>query len=246
MKPIKIALISLIFIFILFISAINNKDVSLTNLNNSDVYYENLNTIEIKHDFKSYKEKKKEKKPVLTYYSDKIKIKVSNEIKNKINNQLAELQDEAIMLAKLIYREARGVNSTAHKAAVVWCVLNRFDTGEYGESIKVVITSKHQFAWNPNTKVEDEFLELSNDVLIRWLLEKEGFSNVGRVLPNDYLFFAGRNGLNYFRKNYHSRTYWDWSLQSPYKNDNFVGGINGSRLTNGICPRTYSKSTTPR
>ena len=154
------------------------------------------------------------------YYSDKIKIKVSNEIKNKINNQLAELQDEAVMLAKLIYKEARGINSTAHKAAVVWCVLNRFDTGKYGESIKAVITSKHQFAWDPNTKVKDEFLELSNDVLIRWLLEKEGFSNVGRVLPNDYLFFAGRNGLNYFRKNYHSKEYWDWSLQSPYENDN--------------------------
>lgn len=220
MKSIKITLISLIFIFILFIPVTNNKNISLTNLNNSDAYYENLNTIEVKPDFKYYEEKKIEKEPVLTYYSDKIKIKVSNETKNEINNQLAELQDEAIMLAKLIYKEARGVNSTAHKAAVVWCVLNRFDTGEYGESIKAVITSKHQFAWDPNTKVEDEFLELSNDILIRWLLEKEGFSNVGRVLPNDYLFFAGRNGLNYFRKNYHSKEYWDWSLQSPYENDN--------------------------
>lgn len=220
MKSIKIALISLIFIFILFTPVINNKDISLTDLNNSDAYYGDLNTIEIKPDFKCYEEKKEEKEPVLTYYSDKIKIKVSNEIKNKINNQLAELQDEAVMLAKLIYKEARGINSTAHKAAVVWCVLNRFDTGGYGESIKAVITSKHQFAWDPNTKVEDEFLELSNDILIRWLLEKEGFSNVGRVLPNDYLFFAGRNGLNYFRKNYHSKEYWDWSLQSPYENDN--------------------------
>lgn len=220
MKSIKIVLISLIFIFILFTPVINNKNISLTDLNNSDVYYENLNTIEIKPDFKYYEEKKEEKEPVLTYYSDKIKIKVSNEIKNKINNQLAELQDEAVMLAKLIYKEARGINSTTHKAAVVWCVLNRFDTGEYGENIKAVITSKHQFAWDPNTKVEDEFLELSNDILIRWLLEKEGFSNVGRVLPNDYLFFAGRNGLNYFRKNYHSKEYWDWSLQSPYENDN--------------------------
>lgn len=220
MKSIKITLISLIFIFILFIPVINNKNISLTELNNLDAYYENLNTIEIKPDFKYYEEKKEEKEPVLIYYSDKIKIKVSNETKNKINNQLAELQDETIMLAKLIYKETRGVNSTAHKAAVVWCVLNRLDTGEYGESIKTVITSKHQFAWDPNTKIEDEFLELSNDVLIRWLLEKEGFSNVGRVLPNDYLFFAGRNGLNYFRKNYHDKEYWDWSLQSPYENDN--------------------------
>ena len=42
MKPIKIALISLMFIFILFISVINNKNTSLTDLNNSNVYYENL------------------------------------------------------------------------------------------------------------------------------------------------------------------------------------------------------------
>lgn len=246
MEPRKIVLISLIFIFILFILATNNKDVSLTNLNNSDVYYENLNTIEIKHDFKCYENIEENQKIVLVYYSDKIKVKVLNETKNKIDNQLKELQDEANMLAKLIYREARGIKSDSQKAAVVWCVLNRFDNGNYGDSIKTVITKKHQFAWVPNTPVEDEFLELSNDVLIRWLLEKEGFSNVGRVLPNDYLFFAGRNGLNYFRKNYHSRTYWDWSLQSPYEDDNFVGGINGPRLTNGICPRTYSKSTTPR
>ena len=220
MKSIKIALISLIFIFILFTPVINNKNISLTDLNNSDAYYGDLNTIEIKPDFKYYEEKKEEKEPVLIYYSDKIKIKVSNEIKNKINNQLAELQDEAVMLAKLIYKEARGIKSVPHKAAVVWCVLNRVDSGNYGSDIKEVITAKHQFAWDPNTKVEDEFLELSNDILIRWLLEKEGFSNVGRVLPNDYLFFAGRNGLNYFRKNYHSKEYWDWSLQSPYENDN--------------------------
>ena len=91
------------------------------------------------------------------------------------------------------------------------------------ESTKEVMTlEKYYGVDNSNDlpKVEDEVLEVSNDVVIRWLLEKEGFSNVGRVLPNDYLFFAGRNGLNYFRKNYHSKEYWDWSLQSPYENDN--------------------------
>ncbi len=76
MKSIKIALISLIFIFILFTPVINNKDISLTDLNNSDAYYGDLNTIEIKPDFKYYEEKKEEKEPVLIYYSDKIKIKV--------------------------------------------------------------------------------------------------------------------------------------------------------------------------
>ena len=65
MKSIKIALISLIFIFILFTPVINNKNISLTDLNNSDAYYGDLNTIEIKSDFKYYEEKKEEKEPVL-------------------------------------------------------------------------------------------------------------------------------------------------------------------------------------
>ena len=120
------------------------------------------------------------------------------------------------MLAKLVYREARGIKSDSHKAAVIWCVLNRIDNGNYGSSIKEVITAKHQFAWVPKTPVKEEFYNLAEDVIIRWLLEKEGLDNVGRVLPNDYLFFAGRNGKNYFRKSYRSREYWDWSLENPY------------------------------
>lgn len=174
------------------------------------------------YDFETLKKHNNQKEEIeqLEYFSDTIKVKVTKEQKEKIENEILKFQPEIEMLAKLVYREARGIKSVPHKAAAVWCVLNRVDSGNYGSDIKEVITAKHQFAWDPNTKVEDEFLELSNDILIRWLLEKEGFSNVGRVLPNDYLFFAGRNGLNYFRKNYHSKEYWDWSLQSPYENDN--------------------------
>ena len=120
------------------------------------------------------------------------------------------------MLAKLVYREARGIKPDSHKAAVIWCVLNRVDNGNYGNSIREVITAKHQFAWVPETPVKEEFYNLGEDVIIRWLLEKEGLDNVGRVLPNDYLFFAGRNGKNYFRKSYRSKEYWDWSLEDPY------------------------------
>lgn len=161
-----------------------------------------------------------EQEPIMTNYSDEIQVQVTEEQKNKISDKVEELDNEIKMLAKLIYREARGINSTDQKAAVVWCVLNRVDNGNYGSSISKVITAKHQFAWVPKTPVKEEFYNLAEDVIIRWFLEKEGLDNVGRVLPNDYLFFAGRNGLNYFRKNYHSKEYWDWSLQSPYENDN--------------------------
>lgn len=157
--------------------------------------------------------------PELEFFSDIIKVKTTKEIKEKINKQLQEYQIEIQMLAKVVYREARGMKSDAHKAGVIWCVLNRVDNETFDNSISKVITAKHQFAWVPKTPVKKEFSELAKDVIARWLLEKEGYTDVGRVLPNDYLFFAGRNGLNYFRKEYRSKTYWDWSLKSPYTID---------------------------
>ena len=83
-------------------------------------------------------------------------------------------------------------------------------------TIEKVITSPNQFAWYPNTPVKKSHLKLAKDVITRWLLEKEGYKNVGRTLPNDYFFFAGDGVHNYFRKNFDSTTYWDWSLKSPY------------------------------
>lgn len=157
-----------------------------------------------------------EQEPITANYSDSIKVKVTEEQKNKVSAEVKKLDNEIKMLAKLIYREARGIKSTDQKAAVVWCVLNRVDDGGYGKTISKVITAKHQFAWVPNTPVKDEFYNLAKDVVTRWLLEKEGLDNVGRVLPKDYLYFAGRDGKNHFRKTYKSRSYWNWSLKSPY------------------------------
>lgn len=173
------------------------------------------------YNFETLKKYNNQKEEVeqLEYFSDTIKVKVTKEQKEKIENKVLKLQPEIEMLAKLVYREARGMKSDAHKAGVIWCVLNRVDNDNYESSIKKVITAKHQFAWVPKTPIKEEFCELAKDVITRWLLEKEGYTDVGRVLPSDYLFFAGRNGLNYFRKEYRSKTYWDWSLKSPYTID---------------------------
>lgn len=170
------------------------------------------------YDFETLKKHNNQKEEIeqLEYFSDTIKVKVTKEQKEKIENEILKFQPEIEMLAKLVYREARGIKSVPHKAAVIWCVLNRVDNGNYGNSIREVITAKHQFAWVPKTPVKEEFYNLAEDVIIRWFLEKEGLDNVGRVLPNDYLFFAGRNGENYFRKSYRSREYWDWTLENPY------------------------------
>lgn len=155
--------------------------------------------------------------PNMVLFSKEIPISLNEKIKEKINAQLIELDEEIIMLAKLVWREARGVKSTQEQAAVIWCVLNRVDSEKYGNTIKEVVTARNQFAYIKRTPVDDKFYNLARDVVSRWLLEKEGFEDVGRVLPKEYLFFAGRNGRNRFRKQYSSKKYWDWSLPNPYE-----------------------------
>ena len=126
--------------------------------------------------------------------------------------------EDAEMLAKLIWGEARGINSTTEKAAVVWCVLNRVDSPKYPDTVADVVTQRHQFvgykASNPAT---EEFMEIARDVLVRWHSEKNGTSDVGRVLPKDYLYFTGDGARNYFTAEWSSSAAeYGWTLPSPY------------------------------
>lgn len=133
-----------------------------------------------------------------------------------VADQISAYDKEIDMLAQLMYKEARGVKSTAQQAAVAWCVLNRYDAG-YESSIAAVITARAQFAYSRHAPVTDELRALAQDVMMRWLLELRGVENVGRVLPADYVYFAGRRGINWFRSSYRTRRYWDWSLPDPYE-----------------------------
>jgi hypothetical protein len=133
-----------------------------------------------------------------------------------VMEQLKEYDDELDMLAKLVWAEARGINSKAEQAAVIWCVLNRVDAGFSKGTISSVVRAHSQFAYSSGAPVKEGLRDLARDVVIRWLLEKRGIVDVGRVLPCNYLYFAGHDGHNWFRKSYHSRKYWDWSLPDPY------------------------------
>ena len=59
--------------------------------------------------------------------------------------------------------------------------------------------------------------ELALDVIERWLDEKDGKTDTGRVLPREYLFFTGDGEHNHFRTEWDGGQVWDWSLQSPYE-----------------------------
>lgn len=123
---------------------------------------------------------------------------------------------EVELIGRTIWGEAEGVGCKAEQAAVAWCILNRVD--ESGKSIEEVITAPHQFQGFYRVKgpVPKPFIELAEDVLTRWHLEKAGADDVGRVLPADYLFFIGDGARNYFSKEWKATDYWGWSLKSPY------------------------------
>ena len=122
------------------------------------------------------------------------------------------------LIAQTVWAEARGIKSRAEQAAVVWCILNRVDTGTWGDTISKVVTSPSQFAWDPHSPVEAEFVELAEDVCRRWAAEKAGASDVGRTLPAEYLYFEGDGRHNHFRTEWgkdQGRT-WGWSFPDPY------------------------------
>lgn len=126
-------------------------------------------------------------------------------------------EQDVIDIAKVLYNECRGVGSKTEQACVAWTVLNRADN--QGVSISEVVRAKNQFAFSENTIIDDTLLDLASDVLWRWNMEKNGETEVGRVLPKDYTYFAGRDGHNYFRNGFSDNySIWDYSLESPYEN----------------------------
>ncbi|MCL2696128.1 MAG: cell wall hydrolase [Clostridiales bacterium] len=120
------------------------------------------------------------------------------------------------ILAKIVYAEANG-QPVQEQAAVVWCVLNRLDTGLYGRTIRAVAMAPNQFAYRKDAPARKALIALVEDVLERWWRERLGETDVGRTLPPEYLYFAGRNGRNHFRTRWRgAKGYWNWSLPNPY------------------------------
>lgn len=106
------------------------------------------------------------------------------------------------ILAKVLWGESRGVfdRSKTNCACVVWCVLNRVDEGMFGDTPRECATAGSQFRYRKSFPVKAYFKELAEDVLTRWLLEKSGEEDVGRVLPEGYCYFSGNGKYNMFRK----------------------------------------------
>lgn len=135
--------------------------------------------------------------------------------------------NDAIAMAKLLYGEARGVqdlyiwdgrviSSEYQKACVIWCVLNRYDAGWEDSIFKVISAYKQFHGYSPNNPVTEEYTELAYDVLDRWNNEQYGETDVGRVLPHNYLYFYGDMKNNYFTDEYGDLDEYNWDLADPY------------------------------
>lgn len=171
------------------------------------------------------------KKDVFNYYLDDIYIPLASrqligidEIEGAPEYEKLYSESDIEIAAKIILKEAEsvkdncGVSGDCHRAAVIWCILNRVDAG-YGD-FEEVATAPNQFAYYQNTRIVKEFYELAEDVLDRWSQEKAGIKDVGRVLPQDYLWFRGNGKVNIFRNKYKGNyKIWDWSLPDPYVKD---------------------------
>ena len=153
----------------------------------------------------------------LVYFSDSIKVMVPVEVKEKVIEQLNSMTYEIQLLSTIAWNEAGAIPSITHQSAVIWCILNRVDNEKFGTSIIEVATSPNQFAYYGY--IDGEKLQwLAADVLTRWLLEREGYVEVGRTLPQEYLYFIGDGVRNHFRTTYNSKATWNWSCESPYEN----------------------------
>ena len=126
---------------------------------------------------------------------------------------------EVEAICKAVYGEALITHSDMEMAAVVWCILNRVDSDDpfYPEGIMAVVTQNRQFHGYDEDHPVDEHIEwLVRDVLSRWMAEKEGKTNVGRVLPAEYLFFWGDGWHNHYTTEFQGGVEYDWSLENPY------------------------------
>lgn len=164
------------------------------------------------------------------FFSEKNVTKVHENIQNYVQNgcKVSPTQPEyvryfsdndVVMLAKVAYCEARGIKSKTEIACVMWTILNRYDAG-YAKSISAVILSPSQFAYRSSAPMVSDYgydlYALAYDVLENWSKEHSGRTDVVRVLPKEFMWYAGNGVSNRFRCHYRCGHYYQYYLGYYY------------------------------
>lgn len=127
--------------------------------------------------------------------------------------------EDVELIASIVYGEVSDVGTTTEKAAIVWTILNRVDA--WDQTIKEVTMMPNQF-WRggmENTnELSVEARRVTVDVLQRWVREHNGETDVGRVLPPEYLYFrAGPNGTRIvFTLDCPGYVFYEFDMGNPY------------------------------
>ena len=122
------------------------------------------------------------------------------EAKAAVPNELAEFAGRAV------WGEAGGIQDYAQRAAVVWCACNRADAWDMDIGDVLNVDQFHGLAIRGT--VPEQHVELARDVLARWTLEAEGWMDVGRALPERFLYFEGDGRINHYSTAYGGGEYW--------------------------------------
>lgn len=125
---------------------------------------------------------------------------------------------DAVAMAGTMFAEARGLDKR-EQSMVAWCILNRLDSGRFGSTLHDVIWAKSQFAHSTRTVSDNgtDLIWLAQDVLTRYWKEKNGEQNVGRTLPQGYLFYYGNGRHNLFRTSNSGKGSYNFGLWNPYE-----------------------------
>ena len=128
-------------------------------------------------------------------------------------------ENDELILARMLWGEDRE-NPMYMRAAIIWCVFNRMDQSRL--PIEQLINKTQFPGYREENPVKDWAIELIRDVAVRYVLEQNGFTDVGRVLPKEYLYYEQPPEKRYhifktkLKLSDKSNKIWDWSLPSPY------------------------------
>ena len=128
---------------------------------------------------------------------------------------------DVVMMAKVMYCEARGIKSKTEIANIGWCILNRVDDGNFGYGISGVILSPNQFAYRRSAPTVNDhgydLIVLAYDVLENWSKEHSGRTDYVRTLPKQYKWYAGNGVSNRFRCHFRCNHYYQYELGYYYQ-----------------------------
>lgn len=109
-------------------------------------------------------------------------------------------EHEIEMLAQTVWGEARGCSLDEQKL-VVWTVLQRVDSEEFGDTIEAVLTEPKQFVgYSEEHPVLSEIYAMCFEETRKWAFGEEAQILEPYVTTLPYLYFDGRDGHNWFRE----------------------------------------------